>query len=341
MSIAIGGNSVSKMYVGSTEIIKAYIGDTLVYGGTQPTIPNYLRFKALEASTIGCTLVGSSMVMPNMEYSTDLVTWSTFTNETTISLSANDVVYFRGINNSIGISGTAYMKFVMTGTIEGYGNIMSLLYGDNFEGQTTLSSEYSFCRLFNNCVSLKTPPELPATTVQKGSYFHMFRGSGITYAPDLPVTNINGTQSLGSMFVDCADLIKAPKILPAMDFPNVQNFGGYIAMFSGCTSLIEAPELPAQTLRQRVYMTMFRRCSSLNYIKMLATNISASNCLNLWVDGVAATGIFVKNINATWTTTGASGVPTGWTIIYYDPSTDKYYTDQTKTTECDDHGNVI
>ena len=126
-----------------------------------------------------------------------------------------------------------------------------------------------------------------------------------------------------------------------MDFPNVSNSGGYLSMFSDCTSLTEAPELPAQTLRQRVYMTMFRRCSSLNYIKMLATDISANYCLNNWVDSVAATGIFVKHINATWTTTGASGVPTGWTVIYYDTSTDKYYTDQTKATECDDHGNVI
>ena len=41
MSIAIGGNSVSKMYVGSTEITKAYIGDTLVYGGQQPTPSGY------------------------------------------------------------------------------------------------------------------------------------------------------------------------------------------------------------------------------------------------------------------------------------------------------------
>ena len=32
----VGGDNVSKMYVGSTEITKAYIGDTLMYGGWQP-----------------------------------------------------------------------------------------------------------------------------------------------------------------------------------------------------------------------------------------------------------------------------------------------------------------
>jgi hypothetical protein len=33
-----------------------------------------------------------------------------------------------------------------------------------------------------------------------------------------------------------------------------------------------------------------------------------------WVNGVAASGTFVKNSAATWTTTGNNGVPTGWTV---------------------------
>jgi len=73
---------------------------------------------------------------------------------------------------------------------------------------------------------------------------------------------------------------------------------------------------------------------------MLATAISANRCLENWVNGVASTGIFVKNIDATWTTTGASGVPTNWTVIYYDPSTGYYYLSD-KTTRCDDHGNPL
>jgi hypothetical protein len=59
---------------------------------------------------------------------------------------------------------------------------------------------------------------------------------------------------------------------------------------------------------------MFYNCRSLNYIKMLATDISASSCLSGWVNGVASTGTFVKNKNATWNVTGASGVPSGWTV---------------------------
>jgi hypothetical protein len=59
---------------------------------------------------------------------------------------------------------------------------------------------------------------------------------------------------------------------------------------------------------------MFLGCSNLNYIKMMATDISATVCMDLWVSGVASSGIFVKNPAATWTKTGSSGIPSGWTV---------------------------
>lgn len=76
---------------------------------------------------------------------------------------------------------------------------------------------------------------------------------------------------------------------------------------------------------------------------MIATDISANNCLLNWVYGVPNNNscIFVKNINATWTNTGDSAVPTRWKVIYYDPALDKYYLDQQRSQECDDHGNPI
>lgn len=55
-------------------------------------------------------------------------------------------------------------------------------------------------------------------------------------------------------------------------------------------------------------------CVSLNYIKMLATDISATSCLVNWVRGVSPTGTFVKSKDATWDVRGASGIPEGWTV---------------------------
>lgn len=47
---------------------------------------------------------------------------------------------------------------------------------------------------------------------------------------------------------------------------------------------------------------------------MLATNISADNCLNGWVSDVASNGTFVKHPDMTSLPTGDSGIPEGWTV---------------------------
>ena len=110
---------------------------------------------------------------------------------------------------------------------------------------------------------------------------------------------------LGSTVVDASNLI-----LPATTLEN----GCYDSMFKNCKSLIKAPALPATTLANYCYSGMFRGCTSLNYIKCLATNISASNCLTNWLNGVSPTGTFVKKAGVTWPT-GDSGIPSGWTVI--------------------------
>lgn len=115
----------------------------------------------------------------------------------------------------------------------------------------------------------------------------------------------------------------------------------YYKMFQGCTGLIDSPYLPATTLPQRCYEGLFQGCSSLEYVKMMCLT-KASYSLRTWMYQVKelASSIFVKHIDATWTDSGQNGVPSKWTIIYYNPTTDKYYLSD-KTTECDDHGNVV
>lgn len=62
---------------------------------------------------------------------------------------------------------------------------------------------------------------------------------------------------------------------------------------------------------------MFSGCTLLNYIKCLATDISASQCLYYWVYGVAASGTFIKNPAMTTLPTGENGIPSGWTVEDY------------------------
>jgi hypothetical protein len=67
-------------------------------------------------------------------------------------------------------------------------------------------------------------------------------------------------------------------------------------------------------LEPNCYQGMFQNCTNLNNIVMLATDISANNCLNNWTSGVSTTGTFAKASPMTTLPTGNNGIPTGWAV---------------------------
>jgi hypothetical protein len=85
-------------------------------------------------------------------------------------------------------------------------------------------------------------------------------------------------------------------------------------MFSGCTSLTTAPVLPATTLVNTCYYHMFYGCTNLNHVTCLATSITTMYCTSDWLYDVSASGTFVKNSSMSGWTTGANGIPSGWTV---------------------------
>ena len=174
---------------------------------------------------------------------------------------------------------------------------------------TTLAQDCYYC-MFNFCTSLTTAPKLPATTMERSCYSSMFSNcTSLITAPELPAITLEH-QCYEYMFYGCTSLITAPE-LPA----TALQANCYSYMFYGCTSLTTAPELPATTLEQECYCNMFNGCSSLNYIKCLATDISAWGCTTSWVNDVASSGTFVKNSSTDWKTkTGSSGIPYHWTV---------------------------
>lgn len=225
-----------------------------------------------------------------------------------------------------------------------YSNCLKGLFSDckgiktvdaDFLLATTLASSCYFY-MFKGCTSLTTAPELPATTLDTACYFHMFYNcTSLTNAPSiLPATTL-ASNCYNSMFYGCTSLTTAP-ILPATTLaercycnmfdsctslvyaPNLPatNLAEqcYQRMFGNCRSLTTAPDLPATKLAKYCYEDMFYGCSNLNYIKaMFTTTPSTSYTLN-WVYGVASSGTFVKNKNATWSVTGVDGIPSGWTV---------------------------
>ena len=83
----------------------------------------------------------------------------------------------------------------------------------------------------------------------------------------------------------------------------------------GCTSLTAAPALCATTLADRCYDSMFYGCTNLSSVTCLATDISALDCTDNWLSGVAATGTFTRAKGVNWMTSSADGVPSGWTVV--------------------------
>lgn len=294
---------------------------------------DYLTFVAEEDGTFKFS--GNSV-----SYSTDNgVTWTTLASNTnTPTVQAGAKIMWKATlttaSNSIG-------KFSSTGRFTAQGNVMSLLYGDDFMGQTSLSGKdwvfsdlLSGCigltsaenmslpattlagscydSMFHNCTSLTTAPELPATTLANYCYEYMFQGcTSLTTAPALPATTL-ANYCYDDMFMECTSLTTAPE-LPATTLAG----GCYCDMFAGCTSLTTAPVLPATTLVDECYFEMFNGCTNLNSITCLATDISASDCTSAWVADVAATGTFTKAGSMTNWTTGIDGIPSGWTVEGY------------------------
>lgn len=221
-----------------------------------------------------------------------------------------------------------------TASFDVEGNIMSLIYGDDFSGETSLEYTYTYmeydvetgepietegsmgCQLDQmfygtNVISAENLV-LPATALTSNCYQSMFQGCiNLTTAPQLIATTLTYS-CYCYMFSGCTSLTQAPS-LPATTLAN----GSYNGMFNGCTSLTTAPELPATTLANFCYQHMFSGCTNLNYIKMLATDISAINCLNNWVNGVASTGTFVKAASMASLPSGIygkNGIPNGWSV---------------------------
>ena len=228
------------------------------------------------------------------------------------------------------------------------GNIMGLI--DGFSEVTAIPSLYCFYKLFMG-ISLiydASALRLPAKVIKGAAYYEMFRNcNNMVAGPDIDGTDNSGYggttamfkgckslvecpkfsfEKVGSsacreMFMDCYELINPPKILPATTLAD----SCYQSMFYSCHKLRFAPELPAKTLVNACYMFMFADCKELRYVKALfTTNIidgtndtNGTNYTKNWMYGVnTSTGVFVKAVDATWSLSGISGIPTNWDYAY-------------------------
>ncbi len=283
----------------------------------------YLTFLAEEAGTfsfyIGANRTAEQVT--SVSYSLDNgKTWVTTANTagtaqtiTTPVVNAGKRIIWKGIATRYGEGRADYLRvnnFRSTGRFSAYGNIMSMLYGDNFQTDTfPEGSTFTFNGMFWACTGLTDISGLvfPNSTAY-GCYQTMFSGcTNLTkVVTTLPSTSLSGACYL-RMYEGCTSLTTA-STLPATTLAG----NCYQYMYQNCTSLTTASILPALTVSQYAYAYMYYGCSSLNSVTMYATKISATNAVNNMLTGVAATGTFYKNAAATWA--NSKCIPSGWTV---------------------------
>ena len=211
-----------------------------------------------------------------LSYSKDNgTTWSTPSSDITLSVNKGDKVLWKGVTTSTGagigkFSGDDNVRY----SVEG--NTMSLLFGDNFKGQTSLEGkDYAFSHLFDSNINITSTENLslPATTLAESCYEYMFSEcTNLTTVPELPATTL-ATQCYSNMFKGCTNLTTAPE-LPATTLAS----NCYNGMFNGCTNLTTAPQLPATTLAESCYEYMFYDCTNLTTAPELPATTLAEYC---------------------------------------------------------------
>lgn len=284
--------------LGSSTITALYYGSTLIWPTSHNYANDYFTIESLEASNTISLWTNDIGGTPTIYYSTDGSTWQSYTTPSggsiydLVTLNANDKLYLKSTQTS-GVTYNCY-QLCSTGTVNAYGNIMSLLYGDNFIGATTLPFDSTFYELFcpsyagNKYLKIVDASNLilPSTVLRPKCYQLMFHWvQTMTAPPSLSAVTTLASQCCSSMFTYCTSMT-------SYVLPNVS------------------------TLVEKCYEWMFADDSALNDVTCLATDNSALECTYGWLAGVAATGTFTKASTMTdWRIDHPNGIPENWTVV--------------------------
>lgn len=271
---SLGAASLSSIYLGSTEL----------WSDSPHYERQYLTIESLEDNNaIGWK--SNNSTTKTIEWSTDKSTWTSVTSSTSgeslTSLNTGDKLYLRGNNNAYGATWSTWSYFTSTKTFNVYGNIKSLVYGDNFDNNNFPNASTNFWRMFMNT--------------------HVVDASNLI----LP-SQVRSTMYV-LMFGSCTSLIAPPVI------PNASAYQSYNSMFYGCTSLTTGPVIYANP-GQQSYANLFDGCTSLSSVTVYATDLGPNGFGN-WMNNVAPTGTFTKKAEMTLFPEGKDGIPSGWTVI--------------------------
>lgn len=270
MNLTITNQTCEDIIFNGHYLEKLYYNEHLVWekqhAPVNPYASQYFTIESLEDNnSVTLARMGNAPTI-NAYYSLDNgTTWTQHATSTekTWVLNTGDKLLIKATANAWATSTSNYNYFKSTKEFDVYGNVMSLLYGDNFVNQVVLNNiGYNLACLFyaqgvDSTHKLKNASNLvlPATTLAQYCYLSMFRGcTSLTTAPKLPATTL-AQYCYQTMFRDCKSLTTAPA-LPATTLAN----GCYQYMFQNCTVLETIPAFTVSNVGYASCSWMFAWC---------------------------------------------------------------------------------
>ena len=208
--------------------------------------PSYInQYFTIEAIEDGLTV---SLSENASQYRIDNGDWVDLAASTaTPSVNTGQKIQFKMENPSIAsIKGIG--TFTTSKQCNAIGNIMSLLYGGDFEDKKDLTGKnYAFCKLFYNNRNLVNAEKLilPATTLDSYCYASMFQGcTSLVSAPELPATTLV-SNCYDSMFNGCSNLNNITML--ATDISATRCLTSWVSGVASSGTFVKHPDMTSLT----------------------------------------------------------------------------------------------
>ena len=310
----IDWTKVTKVYKGLEVAGKIYDGYTEVYDPEPTPTPvvdrNYLCFQNVEAvnNTITLERQGEPTFQVTCEYTKDGENW-TVMNLTpdangvcdSIVLQPNEKVWLRGtgtweMESVEGVWSQYY--FQSTGLLDMSGNVLSIYDKTNFDTMTEMPKNTNMRLLL----------KYGNTQTYEGWSFLKVRKADLSFDNITKVEQINATKPnkcvISSLFGYTTNV------------PNTYLQSCKISF----NSSIVINRLAGSSYQYSPFGSFFAGCTNLTEIWLPYWTSTGTFNQNKFTDGVSSTGtVYLAQSNTIGS--GANGVPTTWTKVYYDPAT--------------------
>ena len=232
----------------------------------------------------------SSNYTTTVEWSKDKKKWTKMTigSSNSISLAKNETVYLRNDTGKFSYynganSARCYYKISGDYSYTVGGDLRTLINYKNVVNLSLKNGVFAYLLYYDSSLTSASSLTFKYHTISSYGLYQCFDGD--------------------------ESLTAAPSVLHPVNI----NPYCYYRMYTR-TNIRNTPVLPAQTLKEECYVQLFASCNDFSSVTSYANNISATSCLENWMNGVKSSGTF-HNLGTASYPRSASGVPSGWTIV--------------------------